>query len=273
MEMQTSIVDISQCGLEVWGNLTLRGTGSLTATGSQCGVHAFQALVVDGCTVNAQADGAGIEDELVAGLVAGRLVVRGGGRLVAAGADSGAGMHAYGAYLLDEDPSDGAPFGTLVVDASWLDATGAAVGVGCLAGLLTSARFVAPAGGAFGARGVVDAGGAVATHVVVAPAGATKPAGETDSRDVPSDGGEPASSADPAAGESGSGTAARPEVKPAAATTTTTTVTKTSVTKTAKPKAATATTASLPKTGDNCWIVASVALFLLGITLLVVAIR
>ena len=78
-EMQASIVDISQCGLEVWGNLTLRGTGSLTATGSQCGIHAFQALVVDGCTVNAQADGAGIEDEVVAGLVAGRLVVRGGG--------------------------------------------------------------------------------------------------------------------------------------------------------------------------------------------------
>lgn len=90
---------------------------------------------------------------------------------------------------------------------------------------------------------------------------------------MPSDGGEPASGADSAAGKSGSGTAARPEVKPAAATTTTTTVTKTSVTKTAKPKAATATTASLPKTGDNCWIVASVALFLLGITLLVVAIR
>lgn len=90
---------------------------------------------------------------------------------------------------------------------------------------------------------------------------------------MPSDGGEPASSADPAAGESGSGTAARPEVKPAAATTTTTTVTKASVTKTAKPKAATTTAASLPKTSDNCWIAASVALFLLGITLLVVAIR
>lgn len=135
-EMQTSIVDISQCGLEVWGNLTLRGTGSLTATGSQCGIHAFQALVVDGCTVNAQADGAGIEDEVVAGLVAGRLVVRGGGRLVAAGAGSGAGVHAYGAYLLDEDPGDGVPFGTLAVDASWLDATGADGGVGCLAGSL-----------------------------------------------------------------------------------------------------------------------------------------
>lgn len=272
-EMQSSVVDISQCGLEVWGNLTLRGTGSLTATGSQCGIHAFQALVVDGCTVNAQADGAGIEDEVVAGLVAGRLVVRGGGRVVAAGAGSGAGVHAYGAYLLDEDPGDGVPFGSLAVDASWLDATGVDGGVDCLAGSLTSARFVAPAGGAFGARGVLDAGGAVAAHVVVEPEGATKPAGETDVRDVPGDGGEPASGADPAAGESGPGTAARPEVKPAAATTTTTTVTKTSVTKTAKPKAATTTTASLPKTGDNCWIAASMTFFLLGITLLGVANR
>lgn len=272
-EMQTSIVDISQCGLEVWGNLTLRGTGSLTATGSQCGIHAFQALVVDGCTVNAQADGAGIEDEVVAGLVAGRLVVRGGGRVVAAGAGSGAGVRAYGAYLLDEDPGDGVPFGSLAVDASWLDATGADGGVGCLAGSLTSARFVAPAGGVFGARGVLDASGAVASHVVVEPDGATKPTGETDVRDVSSDGREPASSADPAAGESGSGTAARPEVKPAAALSTTTTVTKTSVTKTAKPKAATTTTASLPKTGDNCLIAASMTLFLLGITLLGVANR
>ena len=50
-------------------------------------------------------------------------------------------------------------------------------------------------------------------------------------------------------------------------------MTKTSVTKAAKPKAATTKTASLPKTGDNCWIVASVSLFLLGITLLGVAIR
>ena len=229
--------------------------------------------MVDGYTVNAQADGAGIEDDVVAGLVAGRFFVRGGGRLVAAGAGSGAGVHAYGAFLLDEDPGDGVPFGTLAVDASWLDATGADGGVDCLTGSLTSARFSAPAGGAFGARGVVDAGGALATHVVVEPEGAAKPAGETGERDVPSDGSEPASSADPAAGESGPGTAARPEVKPAAATTTTTTVTKTSVTKTAKTKAATTTTASLPKTGDNCWIVASVTLFLLGISLLGVSNR
>lgn len=274
-EMQTSIVDISQCGLEVWGNLTLRGTGSLTATGSQCGIHAFQALVVDGCTVNAQADGAGIEAEVVAGLVAGRLVVRGCGRVVAAGAGSGAGVRAYGAYLLDEDPGDGVPFGTLAVDASWLDATGADGGVGCLAGSLTSARFVAPAGGAFGARGVVDAGGAVAAHVVIEPEGATKPAGESDGSDVPGGGaGKSSADASPAAGEPTTGPTANPTLKPAAATTkTTTTATMTTVSTSSRLKTAAATTVALPKTGDTNWIVASAALFLLGTVFLAAAYR
>lgn len=274
-EMQTSIVDISQCGLEVWGNLTLRGTGSLTATGSQCGIHAFQALVVDGCIVKALADGAGLEDEVVAGLVARRLVVRGGGRVVAAGAGSGTGVHAYGAYLLDEDPGDGAPFGTLAVDSSWLDATGTDGGVGCLAGSLTSARFVAPAGGTFGARGVLDADGAVATHVVIEPQDATAPSGESDGDAVPGDGaGWSSADANLAAGGPTTGPTENPTLKPAAATTkTTTTVTKTTVSASSKPKAATATTAALPKTGDTNWIVASAALFLLGITLLGVANR
>lgn len=263
----------------MWGNLTLRGTGSLTAMGSQCGIHAFQALVVDGCTVNALADGAGIEDEVVAGLVAGRLVVRGGGRVVAAGAGSGAGVHAYGAYLLDEDPVDGVPFGTLAVDASWLDATGADGGVGCLAGSLTSARFAAPAGGTFGARGVLDAGGAVATHVVVVPEGATKPAGKTDARDVPGGGaGEPAGSVDPGAGKPGDNTTKDSAMKPATTSpktsaTTKTTVNKTTVTTSSKPKTATGTTATLPKTGDNNWIAASLTLLLLGTALLAVAYR
>ena len=31
--------DITLCGMEVWGSLTLRGTGTLAATGSQCGIH------------------------------------------------------------------------------------------------------------------------------------------------------------------------------------------------------------------------------------------
>lgn len=56
--------DITLCGMEVWGNLTLRGTGTLTATGSQCGIHVSQALVVDGCTVDARADGADITEEI-----------------------------------------------------------------------------------------------------------------------------------------------------------------------------------------------------------------
>ena len=83
--------DITLCGMEVWGNLTLRGTGTLTATGSQCGIHVSQALVVDGCTVDARADGADITDEAVAGVIASDMAVRGGGRVVAAGAGSGAG--------------------------------------------------------------------------------------------------------------------------------------------------------------------------------------
>ena len=267
--------DITLCGMEVWGNLTLRGTGSLTAMGSQCGIHVSQALVVDGCTVDARADGADITDEAVAGVIAGDMAVRGGGRVVAAGAGSGAGVRAYGVYLQDLGLGDGAAGCRISVDASWLDAAGADGGVACLDGSLVSARFVTPAGGAFGASGVVDASGAVAPHVVVEPDVATPPAGETDGRDVPGDSaGKSPTDANPAAGEPTTGPTANPTMKPAAATTkTTTTVTKTTVAKTAKPKAATATTAALPKTGDSNWVVASFTFFLLGAALLAAAYR
>lgn len=267
--------DITLCGMEVWGSLTLRGTGSLAASGSQCAIHVSQALVVDGCAVDARADGADITDEAVAGVIAGDMAVRGGGRIVAAGAGSGAGVRAYGVYLQDVGLCDSAAGCRLSVDASWLDATGADGGVACTGGSLVSARFVAPAGGAFGASGVVDATGAVAPHVVIEPDVATSPAGETDRGEVPGGGAEksPADSS-PAAGEPTTGPTANPSLKPAAATTkTTTTVTKTTVAKTAKPKAATATTAVLPKTGDSNWIAASVALFLLGTLLLTAAYR
>ena len=59
--------DITLCGMEVWGSLTLRGTGTLTATGSQCGIYVSRALVLDGCTVDTRADGADITDEAAAG--------------------------------------------------------------------------------------------------------------------------------------------------------------------------------------------------------------
>ena len=267
--------DITLCGMEVWGNLTLRGTGTLTATGSQCGIHVSQALVVDGCTVDARADGADITDEAVAGVIAGDMTVRGGGRVVAAGAGSGAGVRAYGACLQDAGLGDGAAGYRLSVDASWLDATGADGGVACAGGSLVSARFVAPAGGAFGASGVVDASGAVAPHAVVEPEGATPPAGETGGRDVPGgEAGEPSSDADPAAGEPTTEPTANPSLKPAATTTKTTTiVTKTTVSTSSRPKTATATTAVLPKTADNKWIAASVTLFLLGTVLLAAAYR
>lgn len=267
--------DITLCGMEVWGNLTLRGTGTLTATGSQCGIHVSQALVVDGCTVDARADGADITDEAVAGVIAGDMAVRGGGRVVAASADGGADVRAYGVFLQDAGTGDGAVGCRLSVDASWLDATGDDGGVACLGGSLVSARFVAPAGGAFGAGGVVDASGAVAPHVVVEPEGAMPPAGETDRGEVPGDGTDKSpADANPAAGEPTTGPTANPSLKPAATTTkTVTTVTKTTVAKTAKPKAATATTAALPKTGDSNWVVASVALLLLGTVLLAAACR
>ena len=267
--------DITLCGMEVWGNLALRGTGALTATGSQCGIHASQALVVDGCTVDARADGADITDEAVAGVIAGDMAVRGGGRVVAVGAGSGAGACAYGVYLQDAGLGDGEAGCRLSVDASWLDATGADSGVACAGGSLVAARFVTPAGGAFGTSGVLDAAGAMAPHVVVEPDVATPPAGETDGVVVPGDSVEKSpADAGPAAGEPTTGPTANTALKTAAVTTkTTTTITKTTVAKTTKPKPATATVSSLPKTADNNWIAASVTLFLLGTVLLAAACR
>lgn len=199
------------------------------------------------------------------GVIADGLAVRGGGRVVAAGAGSGAGVRAYGMCLLGGAAGGGAA-GQLTADASWLDASGADGGVACLVGSLASARFVAPAGGAFGAVGVVDASGAVGPHVVIEPDVAMPPAGETDRGEVPGDGADKSpADASPAAGEPTTGPTANPALKPATTTTkTATTATKTTVAKVPKPKTATATTAALPKTGDNNWVVASVALFLLG---------
>ena len=269
--------DITLCGMEVWGNLTLRGSGTLTATGSQCGIHVSQALVVDGCTVDARANGADITNEAVAGVITGDMAVRGGGHVVAAGAGSGAGVRAYGVYLQDAGLGAGAAGCQLSVDASWLNATGADGGVACLGGSLVSARFVAPAGGTFGASGVVDASGAVVPHVAVEPNVATPPTGETGGEGVPG-GGTGETVGDPAAGQPGAEPATDPTVKPAAAMpktniTTKTTVSKTTVPTSSKPKAATAATALLPKTTDNNWITASVTLFLLGTVLLAAAWR
>ena len=262
-------VDISRCGMEVWGDLTLRGTGSLTATGSQCGIYVSGTLAVDGCKVDARADGDGITDAWVAGVIADGLAVRCSGRVVAAGAGSGAGVLAYGVCLLGGAAGGGAA-GKLTVDESWLDALGADGGVACLGGSLASARFVAPAGGAFGAGGVVDADGSVAAHVTIEPVDTTAPSGETAGPDGPS-----APGADPATGEPAANPSTNPTQKPAAATktVTTTTVANTTAAKASRPKATTATTASLPKAGDNCWIAASLTLIFLGIALLCAAIR
>lgn len=275
VETHAPDADISMSGMEVWGNLTLRGSGSLTATGSQCGIHVAQALVVDGCTVDAKAYGTGVVDQTVAGIAAGSLTVRGGGHVNAAGAGSNTGLRFYGVRLLDEGFGADAASATFVMDASWLDATGTDAGVACDRGSLVAAHFVTPAGGSFGAASVVDADGAVATHVMIEPDGATGPAGETESPggEVPGDGtGESTGGADPAAGQPGAEPAMDPAVKPAASSPKTTII-KTSVTKTAKPKSTMATTPALPKTGDSYWIAASLTLFLLGTVLLNAAYR
>ena len=250
VETSAPDVDISRCGMEVWGDLTLRGTGSLVATGSQCGIYVSGTLAVDGCKVDARADGAGVADARVAGVIADSLAVRGGGRVVTAGAGSGAGVRAYGVCLLDGG-AGGAAAGQLTVDASWLDALGTNGGVACLGGSLASARFVAPAGGAFGTGGVVDADGSVAAHVTIEPESAAIPAGETDGRDVPGDG-RADSGTGPATGGPTAKPIANPALKPAAATTTSTTsVSKTTPTRASKPKTAPTTASKLPKTSDT----------------------
>ena len=274
VETHAPDADISMSGMEVWGNLTLRGSGSLTATGSQCGIHVSQALVVDGCTVDARADGAGVLEQTVAGIAAGSLTVRGGGRVVAASAGSNTGLRFYGVRMLDEGFGADAASETLAVDASWLDATGTDAGVVCDRGSLVAAHFVTPVGGAFGAAGVVDAGGAVAPHVVIEPDAPPRRRG----RPL-----HPAAMCrvtarasywwrDPATGQPGAEPATDPAVKPAA-TSPKKTVTKTTVSKTTKPKSTMATTPALPKTGDGYWIVASITLFLLGTVLLSAAYR
>lgn len=275
VETSAPDVDISRCGMEVWGDLTLWGTGSLVATGSQCGICVSGTFAVDGCKVDARADGAGIADARVAGVIADDLAVRGGGRVVAASAGSGAGVRAYGVCLLGGAAGGGAAGCSFSVDASWLDVAGVDGGVACTGGSLMSARFVMPAGGTFGASGVVDASGALTPHVVIEPDVAMPPAGEIDGVDVPGDNVDKSpADASPAAGEPTTGPTANPALKPATTTTkTTTTVTKTTVSTPSKSKPATATTSALPKTGDNCWIAVSFTFFLLGTALLAAASR
>ena len=242
VESHAPDADITQCGMEVWGSLTLRGTGSLAASGSQCAIHVSRALAVDGCAVDARANGATVTDEAVAGVIAARMAVRGGGRVVAAGAAPAAGVQAFGVYLQDAGAGDGSAGRGLSVDVSRLDATGADGGVACTGGSLVSARFVAPAG-------------------------------ETDGREVPGGAGAPAGGAGPAVERPGAGSATDPVLKPASTTPKTTATTKTTAIKTAastpsNAKNADAATATLPKTADSSWIAASLALFLLGAALL-----
>lgn len=191
-EAQAEDADMCTSGLEVWGNLTLCGTGSLRATGSQCGVFTLGAQVIDGCSVEAWADGKGMNDASVAGVRGATVTVRGGAHVVAASSGSGDDCRFLGVYASD---------GQFAVDASWVGATGASGGVACESGSLTSAQFMAPAGGAFGAACVMDASGAVAQHVVIEPTSAQPPAGETQPGTDEPTGGNPAGDTKPGSEE------------------------------------------------------------------------
>lgn len=147
--------------LEVWGNLTFCGAGSLRATGSQCGVFALGALVIDGCLVDGRADGRGMIDASVAGVRGATVTVRGGAHVAAAGIGSGDDCRLFGLYAFD---------GQFAVDASWVDATSAIADAAC----------------------VIDASGAVAQHVVIEPTGARPLAGKTQPGTDESTGGNPA---------------------------------------------------------------------------------
>lgn len=187
-EAQAEDADMCTSGLEVWGNLTLYGSGSLRATGSQCGVFALGALVIDGCSVDGRADGKGMNDASVAGLRGSTVTVRGGAHVVAAGSGSGEDCRFFGVYASD---------GQFAVDASWVNSTGANAGVACESGSLTSAQFVMPAGGAFDPARVMDASGAVTQHVVIEPISAQPPAGETRPGTDEAAGGDPAEDTKP----------------------------------------------------------------------------
>ena len=143
-----------------------------------------------------------------------------------------------------------------------------------MGGSLASARFVAPAGGAFGAGGMVDADRTVAAHVTIEPVDATASAGETGGREVPGDG-PSAPGTDPATSEPAADPSTNPTPKPAAATRTVTTIktTNTTAAKASRPKASTATSSSLPKTADSHWIAVSALLFVLGTAVLEAAHR
>lgn len=266
-EAQAEDADMCTSGLEVWGNLTLCGAGSLRATGSQCGVFALSALVIDGCLVDDRADGRGMIDASVAGVRGATVSVRGGAHVVAVGSGSGDDCHFFGVYASD---------GQFAVDASWVDATGAKAGVACESGSLTSALFVTPMGGAFGSTSVIDSNGSVTQHVVIEPTGANPSAGETQPGTDEPAGGDSTGDTKPGSKEKlGDETkpsedsaptpdpSHKPDVKPAPAST------KTPATKTAKKtKPASTPAAALPKTGDGDWMIVSLACVTMGMLLL-----
>ena len=169
-------------GVECFGNLSVRGEGSLVASGPQVGILVSGgSLALAGCTVDARAQGVGVKDAVCAGVLVDSLRVEGGARLVASSA-ADLGRGSFGVYVgaaRGVGAGSGAAAGNALVAASTVDATGLTAGFVAAGDIaLDGVGVTVPQGGAIGdvsvagaagARGVVDSAGAVAPHAVIAP--------------------------------------------------------------------------------------------------------
>ena len=169
-------------GVECFGNLSIRGEGSLVASGPQVGILVSGgSLALAGCTVDARAQGTGMKDAVCAGVLVDSLRVEAGARLVASSA-ADLGRGSFGVYVgaaRGVGAGSGAAAGNALVAASTVDATGLTAGFVAAGDIaLDGVGVTVPQGGAIGdvsvagaagARGVVDSAGAVAPHAVIAP--------------------------------------------------------------------------------------------------------
>lgn len=269
----------STAALEVWGNLTVRGTGTLNATGVQHGAFVFETLQVEGAHLVCTAQGAGVVDGVIAGLRAQSVKLQNGAVMEARATASDASSEplAVGAYVGSAGAGSGA--NALYIDASTLHAAGPTAGVLASGIALANARVTLPADGTVfelaGHPSGLTATVCDAAMGIDAVSGAASPAAEARI--------EPYAATDPAGGEAelepaggetqvdppapGNSEATKTETK----TQVTTTVVKTQVNKKGAKKGQDA----LPKTGDSLCSSANAAFvaFCMGALIAVGALR
>ena len=168
-------------GIECFGDLTVRGSGSLAAVGDQAGILVMGgALSVEGCAVDAKARGGEATNAVCAGVLADALRVTDGAKLTAfSAADLGAGSYGVCVGLNAAGGGAAGQAGGTTISASTVDATGQTGGFVVTRDIvLEGVGVTVPQGGSVGAvtvvgapgaRGVIDAAGVLAPHAVIAP--------------------------------------------------------------------------------------------------------